>query len=800
MFRNNFRVAFRSLLKNKVYSLINIAGLSIGMAVFVLILLYIQHERTFDQFHTHKDRIYRIQQDRFNRGERTLHSVTGCYAAGPAIKASFPEVVDYVALHKVEPIIAYKGEGFKEENTCFATDKFFKYFSFRLLKGVDTLVLKEPHTAVVSRSFANRVFKNEDPIGKTLSFRGTYDFDVTGVFEDMPENSHMKFDLMISYPTLEKHPYKGVLDLPWQYDGIMTYLVLRDDANAAELEAKFPDFIMANTGTWLEETDQKMTWQLQPLTSIHLYSDFDHELGQNGDYHNIEYLTVVAIFILVIAWFNYISLATAKSLERAKEVGIRKVLGSYRIQLVGQFLLESIFLNLAAGVLACFIVYAMLPTFNNLMSTHVTLSLLRPEFWWIMAGILFGGSLASGMYPAFFLSTFKPSLILNGNFTTSSTGRWVRRGMVMIPFITAIILVSCLYIIFSQISFLRKQRLGFDVTQRLVIRDSEIYDSLADQRIATYKNEMMRIPGVKANTFLNVVPGDHILYSANGVRRIKDDDTKSYQYQRLWVDENFVDVLDLRLLAGRNFTQKSIPRKTLFVNEKALSTLGFEKPEDAIDEKILFMDDTATIIGVVNDFHHESPRDPILPVIYAYRPEGGLFYLIKIETAQAQPVVQKLEALFKQVFPGQPFSYYFLDEKYNRQYKRDIQFGELIGFFSTLLVLVTALGLFGLSAYMASVRTREIGIRKVLGATEKGIVLLLCREYLILIFLATCIAVPTAWYAMDNWLNNFAVKVEINIWMFALPTLLLLLITLLTISFQTLRAALSNPVDALRHE
>jgi putative ABC transport system permease protein len=311
---------------------------------------------------------------------------------------------------------------------------------------------------------------------------------------------------------------------------------------------------------------------------------------------------------------------------------------------------------------------------------------------------------------------------------------------------------------------------------------------------------MMRIPGVKANTFLNVVPGDHILYSANGVRRIKDDDTKSYQYQRLWVDENFVDVLDLRLLAGRNFTQKSTPRKTLFVNERALSTLGFEKPEDAIDEKILFMDDTATIIGVVNDFHHESPRDPILPVIYAYRPEGGLFYLIKIETAQAQPVVEKLETLFKQIFPGQPFSYYFLDEKYNRQYKRDIQFGELIGFFSTLLVLVTALGLFGLSAYMASVRTREIGIRKVLGATERGIVLLLCREYLILIFLATCIAVPTAWYAMDNWLNNFAVKVEINLWMFALPTLLLLLITLLTISFQTLRAALSNPVDALRHE
>nr|WP_255534543.1 ABC transporter permease [Chryseolinea lacunae] len=788
------------MLKNKVYSFINVGGLSIGIAVFVLIVLYISYEKSFDQFHVRKDHIYRVQQDRFSRGERTLHSAIGSYATGTALKSSFAEVEDHVSLIKVSPIILYKNEGFKEERTCFASENFFRYFSFPLIKGVDSLVLRDPYTAVVSESFAKKVFKGEDPIGKTLSFRGTYEFDVVGVYKDMPDNSHMKFDIIISYATFEKHPYREVLDAPWRYDGLMTYVVLRDGANARALEQKFPDLIMAQAGDWLKETDQRMTWQLQPLTSIHLYSDLSNELEQNGDHRYIEYITLVAIFILVIAWFNYVGLATAKSLERAKEVGIRKVLGSYRLQLIGQFLLESLFLNLAAGVIAAVMVFAMMPTFNNVISTQVNFSVLDIRFWMVMTGVLLGGSLAAGLYPAFFLSAFKPSLILKGKFVASASGRWVRKAMVLVPFVTAIVLVSCLFIIYKQISFLRSQALGFDVSQKLVIRDSEIYDSLANQRVDTYKKEMMRIPGVEASTYLNVVPGDPIIYLINGVRRPKDDDSKSFQYQRMWVDENFVEVMGLQLLAGRNFTTQSIPRKTLFVNEQALATLGFEKPEDAIDEKVLFMGDTATVIGVVNDFHQESPKDPIPPVLYAYRPEGGLFYLINIETKAARQVVSDLEELFHHVFPGQPFSYYFLDEKYDQQYKRDIQFGKLIGFFSALLVFVTVLGLFGLSAYTASVRTREIGIRKVLGAKESSIVVLLCREYIVLILAATCIAIPSAWYAMDNWLNSFALKVELKVWMFVLPTLVLVFITLATISFQTLRAALTNPVDTLRHE
>lgn len=800
MFRNNFRLAFRSLLKNKIYSIINIVGLSIGISVFVLIFLFIAHEKNFDQFHVNRNRIFRVQQDRLNQGELTEHTVAGCIGAGPALKESFPEVKHFVRISQTSPIILYNYQGYKEEHACFASEDFFRVFTFNLKRGTDSLVLKNPYTAVVSESFAKKIFKGDDPVGKVLSFRGSYDIEVIGVYEDMPENSHMRFNLIISFATFEKHVLKHVLEYPWRYDGYQTYIMLNENTDYKTVEEKLPQLIEAHTGDWLLQTTQKMMLHLQPLTSIHLHSNFEDELEQNGDYRNVLYLTIVAIFIIVIAWFNYVSLATAKSLERAKEVGIRKVLGSYRLQLIGQFLAESLVLNVAAASLALIIIYWGLPYFNELTNSKVTLSLLDPRFWLLMLTIILTGSYTSGLYPAFVLSAFKPALILKGKFMGSASGRLVRKAMILVPFITAIILVSCLFIIYKQISFLQEQQLGFDVKQKLVIRDSEVYDSLYSTRLTTFKKELIRIPGIKTSTYVSVVPGEPIIYSANSVRRIKADNADVNQYKRLWVDENFIEVFGLTLLAGRNFTTESVPRKTLLINELASKTLGFQRPEDAIDEKIIFMSDTANVIGVVNNFHHESPKDPMVPVIYGFRPDGGMFFLIPVETTSVQVVVHKVENLFMQIFPGQPFNYFFLDEKYNNQYKLDVQFGKMIGLLSALLMMVTGLGLFGLSAYTASVRTKEIGIRKVLGATEGRIVVMLCREYLILIIIATIIAIPCAWYAMSLWLDSFANKIEIDIWMFLVPASFIVFITLLTISFQTIKAAVTNPVDTLRHD
>ena len=800
MLKVNFLLAFRALLKNRVYSIINVAGLSIGISAFLLIWLYVEHERAYDLFHKDVNRIFRVQQNRVNQGEVTAKSVAGCAAIGPEMKANFPEVEYYVRIFKTSPVILYQGEGSKEDRACYASEDFFRVFSFKLKEGVDSLVLKRPYTAVVSSSFAKRVFKDIDPIGKSISIRGRWDVEITGVYEDMPANSHMKFDLMISFATYEKRGNKLIFEEPWRWDGFITYIKLNEHADYKLTEAKLPALVEAQTGVWLKETNQTMEEYLQPLTSLHLYSNFDGELETNGDHQQVFYLTLVAVFILFIAWLNYISLATAKSLERAKEVGVRKVLGSFRLQLIAQFLSESFVLNVISSVIATMIVFLFLPYFTKLIGRSILFSEMNLRFWCILLFVSIGGAFISGLYPAFVLSGFKPALILKGKFVSSSSGRLVRKGMVLIPFATAIILLSCLYIVHNQIAFLRQQQLGFDMKQKLVLRDSEVYDSLYDSRTVSFRNELVRIPGIEKMSYISVVPGTPITSYANSVRKISDDDSKANQYKFIWVDEHFINVLGLNLVSGRIFTANDTSRSTLIINQLAAKNLGYQKSEEAIGGKISFMDDTCTVVGVVNNFHHESPKNPFLPIIYSFRPDGGVFYLVPIETTSAKATVEKVEALFNSIFPGQPFSYFFLDEKYDSQYQRDIQFGKVIGLFAALLIFVTALGLFGLSAYTASVRTKEIGIRKVLGASENSIVLMLCKEYLILIFIASLLAMPAAWYVMDMWLGLFAMKVNLTAWMFIFPSLGIVAVTLLTISFQTIKAAFTNPAETLRSE
>jgi len=798
--RNNLIVAFRNLLKNRIYSVINLVGLSIGISVFVIVFTFIEYEKRFDQFHVNKRRIVRVQQDRFSQGEKTEQTVAACLAAGPALKEALPEVLDFVRISMTSPIVLYNGQGYKEERACFASSSFFKIFTFPLSRGNDSLVLKDPYTAVISESLAAKIFKGEDPVGKAISYRGAYEVEITGVFRDMPQQSHIQLNLIISFATFERQALEEVIAYPWRYDGYQTYLLLDDNSDLSAIEGKFADLIATHTGEWLSRTRQQMVWHLQPLLQIHLYSGFENEFQPNGDHKNVFYLFMVAVFIIVIAWFNYISLATAKSLERAKEVGIRKVLGSYRMQLVAQFLAESFVLNVMAASIAIVIAYLLQPYFSELTGRPIVFSARDTNLWLTLAAVATAGSIGAGIYPAFVLSAFQPALILKGKFMGSASGRLVRKVMVLAPFITAIILVSCLLIIKEQISFLRRQQLGFDLEQKLVVRDSEVYDSSYSRRLATFKNELNRIPGVRQSTYVSVVPGEPIVYAANSVRRLKADKADVNLYKRIWVDEHFIEVYGLTLLAGRNFTTESPPRKALLVNELASRTLGFRNPEEAVDEKIIFMEDTATVVGVVNNFHHESPKDPMAPVIYGFRPDGGLFYIIPVETSTVRNVVAAVEGLFQQVFPGQPFEFFFLDERYNNQYKLDVQFGKVIGVLSVLLVAVTGLGLFGLSAYTTSSRTKEIGIRKVLGATEGHIMAMLCREYFVLIAVAAVIAIPCSWYTMSIWLDSFANRIAISLWMFLLPAIFIALITLIIISFQTIKAAVTDPVTTLHHD
>ncbi|HEY8937574.1 MAG TPA: ABC transporter permease [Cyclobacteriaceae bacterium] len=800
MLYNSLLIASRNLLKNKIYSFINLAGLATGISAFILLWLYINYEKSYDQFHVNKDRIFRLQQERVNQGNVTQQTVAGCAGAGPDMKNAFAEIEYYVKINKASPVMLYNGVGYKEEHGCFASEDFFKVFSFRLIQGDASQVLKRPNTVVLSQAAAKRIFKEEDPIGKIIAYKGRYECEVTGVFEDMPENSHMKLDVIVSFATYDLNSTKFVLEEPWRWDSYITYVQLHNDSDASAVEAKLPKLIESKTGAWLKETNQRMSLHLQPLTSIHLHSNFSDEFEINGSYKLVLYLTVIALFILVIAWLNYISLATAKSFERAKEVGIRKVLGGHRIQLIVQFLTESILLNVLAAVISLLIVYFSLPYFTSLTGSAIQLEFLNLTFWrWVII-IIVAGSFVSGLYPAFILSSFNPAHVLKGKFSGSASGKFMRNVLVLVPYVTAILLISCLYIIFKQISFLKNQELGFDVEQKLVIRDSEVYDSLYEKHLSSFKKEVVRIPGIEKMTYVAILPGQSIDRYANSVKRLKAPDTEVNQYKYISVDEHFIEVQGLKLIAGRNFTDQSKKKEVVLINELASARLGFSKPEDAVDEEIVFRDDTVRVIGVVNNFYHESPKNPLLPVIYPYNPDAGFFFLIPVKASVAQEKVEAIRSLFAEIYSGQPFDYFFLDDFYNHQYQADVRFGKVVGLFSTLLILVTALGLLGLSTYTASMRTKEIGIRKVLGASTLKVIMMLCKGYFILMLLAAVVAIPCAWYVMDIWLSAFAVRITLTPWLFIIPAIVIISVTLATISFQTLRAALKNPVDTLKYE
>jgi putative ABC transport system permease protein len=801
VFRNYFTVSIRSILKSRIYSVITIVGLAVGLTAFFLIRLYVDYERSFDQFHVFKDRIFRIQQDRYNQGEVTNRSVMICSAVGQAVAENFPSVERYVDILYSPAVLTYEGNAQEESHFYFVSEDFFKVFTVPLIRGVDSLALSRPGTALLSRSAALKYFGNEDPIGKVLDLRGLFDLEVTGIFEDMPANSHMKMDVMASLRTYIDYAGDRAVG-SWKWDGYYTYILLREGTDPELIEKNLPALVEERTGDWLKESGQDMRFHLQPLTQIHLMSNFKNEMKANGNHQMVYYLNLIAYFILCIAYINYINVATVKSLERAKEVGIRKVLGGYRFQLVAQFLSESFIYNVAA-VLLCFgAVYFILPSFAELCGRDFSIEFLFSDrFGLVVSCILFGGTLLSGFYPSMVLSGFKPMQVLKGKFTGTSNGALLRKGLVVVQFITAITLIICTYVVYQQIRFLQTQSPGFNMDQVLVIRAPLKKDSLYNQHLKSFKTDVLQLSNVTAMTSMREPPGARIIEYANGIKRLGSGDDEVNQFQIVSVDEDFTKVFNLRLTAGRMYNSSDPEDYSLMViNEQASELLGFKHPEDAINEKIVWSEDTITIIGVLQDYHHETLKYAVSPVFFPLDPAYGAYIPIRLNGGSYEQTLASLEQLHRDHFPGNPFNAYFLDDHYDQQYRSDIRFGKVVGVFSALAIAITCLGLFGLSSYTVLLRTKEIGIRKVLGATGSSIVQLLCREYTLLIIMAIAVAVPLAWYVMSGWLQNFENKIDLAWWIFLLPNLLVILIAWITIGGHTLRAASVNPVDTLRHE
>ncbi|MDN5213907.1 ABC transporter permease [Fulvivirgaceae bacterium BMA12] len=801
MLRNYLKTTWRSLLKNRVFSLINILGLSIGLTACLLILQYVTHELSYDNFHQQKEDIYRIQQNRFNKGILTTQWAAGCAGIGPALKENFPEVKAFVKLHGGEGVISYKDNRFRENRAYYATETFFQVFSYPLISGVDSLVLNRPNTVVLSESTAKKYFNEEDPIGKRIKHNGHVEYEVTGIFKDVPENTHMKFDLLFSFDTYVALTNERALTA-WNWDGFYTYIQLASGTDHKTFENKLPAFVEQQQGEALRQYSADVQFLLQPIDDIHLSPNYMGEFEPNSDRKTTFFLLIVAFFIMVIAWINYINLATAKSLERAREVGIRKVMGSFRRQLIRQFLFESCLLNVMAVFLAIAFVILLLPAFNQLTGKTLTFSLFAQlDFWLALIALFLVGSFLSGLYPSLVLSGFRPIAVLKGKFKTSSRGTSLRKGLVIFQFFSSVILIAGTYAVYQQITFMKSQDLGVEVDKTLVVRAPNVTDSTYNDKFSAFKNELLNISAISKVASSTAVPGRQPGWNAGGIRRVHEDESQSNQYRVIGVDYDFKDAFQLEVLAGRNFSKEfGTDRETVLFNQSATKLMGFKTIEEALGEDIFFWGDTFRIVGVLKDYHQESLKKSFEPLIFRLIPGARPYYSIKLNANNPWETISQIQSRWNFFFTDDPFEYFFLDDHYNQQYQADLQFGRVFGTFSSLAIFIACLGLFGLTSFMAVQKTKEIGIRKVMGATVSNILSLLLKDFTRLVLVAVMIAIPVSWWMINNWLERFAYKIGLSWWLFAIPGLLVMMIALLTASYQTIKSSLANPVDSLRYE
>ncbi|HOY18123.1 MAG TPA: ABC transporter permease [Haliscomenobacter sp.] len=806
MWKNYLKIAWRNLVRHKAFSIINIAGLAIGMAACLLILQHVIFELSYDKMHSKADRIYRVRQDRYNEGELSTQWAGGAYAVGNSFKDAFDEIETYVKLVKRREMIV-EGPGneqVKIKRVFYATQDFFKVFSFALTKGNPGTALEEPNKAVITQEMAFKLFGSADPIGKTIQVNREQVLQVSGVVKDFPENSHLHADMFVSYSTFVKAvaPNNNP-ETAWQWDGCLTYLLLRPNTDPKALEAKFPPLVEKFAGEDFKLYNASATYLLQPLRSIHLYSHFMEEAEPNGDGNAVYLLLAIAFFIVVIAWVNYINLATARAINRAKEVGVRKAVGSLRGQLVRQFMFESVLLNGLGVGFALIILSLALPLFNQLSGLHLTIALLaEAKFWLPLLGLFLLGTFFSGLYPAFVLSAYTPVAVLKGRMVNTKQGALLRKGLVVFQFSASLFLLVGTLTVFRQIQFMRSQALGLNIERTLVINPPIIKtDSTFLQQSTAFKQELLRVPGIRSVSASTTIPGQAVDWNAGGIRLLGTDETEGTQYRVIGVDYDYVKTFGMKLIAGRDFSQEfGSDNQGVIFNKMGIRQLGFEQPEQAIGKKIEFWGEAMTVVGVVENFHQQSLREAYEPLILQLIPDVRGPIAVKLSSAELSSTLGALQDNWSHFFPANPFEYFFLDDHFDEQYQADQRFGQVFGFFTILAMLVACLGLFGLASFMTVQRTKEIGVRKVLGASVGQILQLLYREFAILVLIAFLVATPLAWYAAHQWLQTYAFRTELNWMLFVLPFLLVLLIALLTVSFQSIKAALANPVKSLRSE
>lgn len=803
MLKNYLITAFRNLTKNKIFSIINILGLSIGIAACLLISLYVNYEFGFDKHIKDVDNLYRVLYERETETGEKVQFASASPTVGPAIKDKFPEIEKYTRAYKLEGILTIDDLSFREENMFWAEPNFIEMFSYQIIYKSSDRLLSEPNTMVISDKMAYKYFGNENAIGKILKLDGNQAFKITGIFKSQPSNMHFKADFLLSYINWENQLGDNVKTFGWVYSGFYTYIKLLPGTELKEINNKIELFINSELGEFMQQYKIKIKYQLQPVKDIHLTSHFMHELAPNGNKNSIIFLNIVAWFIILIAWINFVNLLTISSIKRSSEISLRKVLGGTNSQLIRQFLFESVLINSISLLLAFALIEAIFPFFSQLTDIPTNYSIWTKLWVWQNVGLIFlTGTFLAGSYPIWGVLTKRIVATLRNGFTGSKRAVFLRKILVIFQFFMAIVLIAGTMSVYKQLQYLKSKETGINKTDILIVNTPRVGgNDLLNQR-KTFVEEIEKYHFVKNISFSSVIPGKLNMFNRGGIYKLGDDPTTGKNYRLTEVDHHFMDVYSNIFLGGRNFSEETASDAlSVIVNLNALKLLGFESPTKSIGEKIVLEGQEATIIGVIENFHQESPRMDFEPQIFRLAKRFNGYFSIKLATTDNLKDVQStLEKQYHTFFPGNPFEYFYLEDFYKQQYKSETQFGKVFGIFSLLALFITILGILSLSSFSAAQRKKEIGIRKVMGANIDQIIILLSKSYVSLLLISFILAIPVIYYALNKWLANFANRMELNIWIFIIPICLVSALSLVTVIYQSLKAANDNPVNSLRYE
>jgi putative ABC transport system permease protein len=797
----HFKISVRNILKNKLFSLINIFGLSVGITAFILILLYVRYEKSYDRFYENSNRIFRLRYERSSAEGETVKFASCCPPAAIRIRELYPEVEKIARIFRYRATVIFGDRKYYEERMYFAEYQIFEVFDFKLIAGDPLKGIAGANCAFISETYAKKYFGSSDPLGQTITVDKEMSFVITGVFRDIPQNSHLKIDIMLSWPNLITH-YGPDIESSWGDTGFFTYFILKPNASPKEFEEKLKSLVERDFGEVLRSYKLTCDLKVQPLTDIHLKSHFMQELDANGNNDTVMFLNIIAFFILIIAWVNYINITTARSLTRAPEVGLSKVAGATRGQLIGQFFIETFLVNLAAFITSMVLILILFPLFCNLTGITSDYILWKESWFWLtFSALLVLSVFLSGIYPVFVLTSFKTSEVIKGKYIHSRGGIFIRKALLAFQLIMAISLITCTIFVFRQVSFLQSRDKGISISNILVVRAPRVRDATFGSKLLALREELIKNQVITKFSVGTEVPGRQILWDAGGIFRVGSDQSKNYQI--VGIDYDYLALLDAKIIAGRSFERSFSDSSSLVLNEKATKWMGFGSPGEAVNQRVNYWDKIYTIVGVVKDYCQQSPKEAFEPHIFRFMPHGRDirgFFLMKIFPGSENSALKLAGEKYMEFFPDNPFDYFFLDEYYRQQYKNEKLLGTTFGAFALLSIIVTCLGIFGLTSFLMLQKTKEVSMRRVVGSSVFEIILLFSRDFIRITFFAFIVAVPVCYYWLSEWLKTFEAKMEVSVWNFIIPFVVILFFTLITIGFIVTKTSSVSPADNLRSE